>query len=310
MKKLDKNFMKNLFEKKQTVIFLALLCTALWGSAFPGVKMSYEYFHIEKADIGGSMLLAGTRFMLAGIIALLLHFTYSKKILLPQKSQIKGIVITGVIQTGFQYLFFYISLSHLTGAKGAILTTTVTFFSVFLSHFMFHNDKINLSKIMGCSVGFAGILIINMKAGGNLGAFTLLGDGLMLLSTFCAALGALISKVVARKMNPVLLTGYQMAFGGAILVIIGIALGGKLESNSIYGLILLIYLALVSAIAFSIWTTLLKYNTPSRIVIFNFAIPIFGTILSAIFLNENIGSLQNVVALIFVCLGIYIVNRK
>lgn len=310
MKKLDKKFMENLFTKKQTVIFLALLCTALWGSAFPGVKMSYKYFNIEKLDISGSMLLAGTRFMLAGIIALLIHFVYTEKIVIPQKYEIKGILITGVIQTGLQYLFFYIALSHLTGAKGAILTTTLTFFSVFLSHIMFQNDKINLRKIMGCMVGFAGILIINMKNGGDLGEFTFIGDGLMLLSTFCAALGALISKVVARKINPVLLTGYQMTVGGALLVIIGIVLGGKLQSSTFYGVILLIYLSLVSAIAFSIWTTLLKYNIPSRIVIFNFAIPIFGTILSAIFLNEKIGSLQNVVALICVCLGIYIVNRK
>ncbi|MFA9376290.1 MAG: DMT family transporter [Lachnotalea sp.] len=301
---------ENLFKSTKSVILLAVLCTVLWGSAFPGVKMSYRYFHIESGDVSTTMLLAGARFFLAGVIALVVYFIYSKRIILPQKADIKGIILTGIIQTGLQYFFFYIALSHLSGAKGAILATTITFFSVFLAHIMFQNDKVNVRKIMGCIVGFAGIIIINLKNGGNLGKFSVLGDVFMLLSTFSAALGAMISKIVARKINPVLVTGYQMMLGGAMLAIVGGASGGELSTDSINGVVLLIYLAFVSAIAFSIWTTLLKYNKPSNITIFNFAIPIFGTSLSAIFLHESIGGIQNIAALICVCLGIYIVNKK
>lgn len=300
----------NLFEMKQSVILLAILCTALWGSAFPSIKISNQYFGITSDMIGKTMLLAGIRFTMAGVLTLLVYFITIRKIILPQKSDVKGIIITGIIQTGLQYLFFYIGLSNITGAKGAILATTITFFSVFLSHLMFQDDKLNLQKFLGCMIGFAGIIIINLKDGGNLGKFRLIGDGFMLLSTFSAALGAMISKVVSKKFNPVALTGYQMTLGGIILAIIGILAGGKLSSDSLNGYILLVYLSMVSAIAFSIWTTLLKYNQPSKIAIFNFAIPIFGTILSAIFLKESIFSIQNLIALLCVCSGIYVVNKR
>lgn len=300
----------NIFERKHFVIILAILCTALWGSAFPSIKISNQYFGITSDMIGQTMLLAGFRFTMAGVLTLLVYFISIRKIILPEKSQIKGIMLTGTIQTGLQYLFFYIGLSKITGAKGAILATTITFFSVFLSHIMFQDDKLTIRKFAGCFIGFAGIIIINLKNGGNLGKFSFTGDGFMLLSTFSAALGAMISKVVSRKFNPVALTGYQMTLGGILLTIVGIVTGGKLSSSSMNGYILLVYLSMVSAIAFSIWTTLLKYNQPSKIVIFNFAIPIFGTTLSAIFLKESILSIQNLIALICVCSGIYVVNKR
>ncbi|WP_099468596.1 DMT family transporter [Konateibacter massiliensis] len=300
---------ENIFKKRYTVILLAVLCTILWGSAFPGVKISYEYFGILNGEIGATMLLAGLRFTLAGVLTLAAYFISIKKVVLPQKNQVKGILITGVVQTGLQYLFFYIGLSHITGAKGAILATTITFFSVFISHIMFQDDKITVRKLAGCLIGFAGIIIINLKDGGALGGFRILGDVVMLLSTFSAALGAMISKVVARKINPVMLTGYQMILGGILLAAIGGVSGGTLSSSSVNGYILLIYLSLVSAVAFSIWTTLLKYNQPSKIAVFNFAIPIFGTILSAVFLGDSIMSIQNLIALVCVCLGIYVVNK-
>lgn len=303
------NEKKKIFEKNHYVILFALLCTVLWGSAFPGVKISYQYFGISNDRIGQTMLLAGFRFTMAGIITLVVSFISAGRMILPERQQIKGIVITGVIQTGLQYLFFYIGLSNITGAKGAILATTITFFSVFISHLMFQDDKLNLRKVTGCIIGFIGIIIINLKDGGNLGKFAFLGDGFMLLSTFSAALGAIISKVVAKKMNPVLLTGYQMTLGGTLLIIVGFLSGERLNSAPIKGYGLLLYLALVSAVAFSIWTTLLKYNQPSKIAIFNFAIPIFGALLSALFLGDAIVSIQNFLALICVCSGIYVVNK-
>lgn len=300
---------KNLFTNTFSVILLAIICTVLWGSAFPGIKLSYQYFNITGNTLGRTLLLAGIRFTMAGLMTLITYFILIRKIIFPSKSNIPGIFLTGIVQTTLQYLFFYIALSSLTGAKGAILASTITFFSVIISHFMFQNDKINIRKMIGCTIGFAGIVIINLKGGGNLGKFSILGDGLMLLSTFFAAMGAMISKVVASKFHSVLTAGYQMILGGILLTIIGIAKGGSLKSSSIYGYLLLIYLALLSAIAFSLWTTLLKYNQPSKIVIFNFAIPVFGSLLSAIFLKESFFSIQNLIALICVCTGIYVVNK-
>ena len=68
-------------------------------------------------------------------------------------------------------------------------------------------------------------------------------------------------------------------------------------------------MALLSTVAFSLWTILLKYNPVSKVTIFGFSIPVFGVALSGIFLGEQIFTLKNITALLFVCAGIIIVNK-
>lgn len=71
-------------------------------------------------------------------------------------------------------------------------------------------------------------------------------------------------------------------------------------------------MALISAVAYSLWAVLLKYNPVSRVTVFGFMNPVFGVILSALLLHESgqAFSLRGLTSLILVCIGIYIVNRS
>ena len=72
---------------------------------------------------------------------------------------------------------------------------------------------------------------------------------------------------------------------------------------------MLFYLATLSAVAYSLWGILLKYNPVSKVAVFGFMNPVFGVILSAIFLKENDAlGLTSLISLILVCIGIYTVN--
>lgn len=75
---------------------------------------------------------------------------------------------------------------------------------------------------------------------------------------------------------------------------------------------LLMYLGVLSAVAYTLWGVLLKYNPVSRVTVFGFMNPVFGVILSAIFLGESGQALtwNTLAALVLVCLGIYVVNRE
>jgi drug/metabolite transporter (DMT)-like permease len=67
-------------------------------------------------------------------------------------------------------------------------------------------------------------------------------------------------------------------------------------------------MALLSAMAFSIWTALAKYNKMSKIAVYNFLTPVFGALLSALFLGEALLTFRNILALLLVSAGIGIVN--
>ena len=107
-----------------------------------------------------------------------------------------------------------------------------------------------------------------------------------------------------------MLSGWQFVCGGLIMVVCGLMFGGRLKVVTPAGIAILTYLAVVSAVAYSLWGILLKYNPISRVAVFGFMNPVFGVILSAIFLREA-GSLgvMCMISLVLVCVGIYIVNR-
>ena len=70
-------------------------------------------------------------------------------------------------------------------------------------------------------------------------------------------------------------------------------------------MILLIYMALISAVAYTLWGILLKYNPVSKVSIFGFTNPVFGVILSAIILREgNVFGMKDLIALVLVSIGI------
>ena len=80
--------------------------------------------------------------------------------------------------------------------------------------------------------------------------------------------------------------------------------------HSLSAVAILGYLTLLSAVAFALWSMLLKVNRVSMIAPFNFVIPVAGTVLSAIFLGENILDIKYAVALVLVCSGIWWVNKR
>ena len=300
---------KNFFQKNINIIICCIFCTALWGSAFPCVKLGYELFNISVDDIFSKILFAGWRFFLAGIIVLLITACIQKKFPKLKKEAIKSVVILGFIQTTLEYIFFYIGLSYASGFKGAILNPTSTFMMIILAHFFYKDDKLTFRKTLGCIVGFLGIIIVNLSGDVN-SQSSFLGEGCLIISALAFAIGSIISKEATKiESNPMIVTGYQLLIGGFILIVFGLIGGGKLQVTSTSAFMLFLYLALLSSIAFSLWTTLFKYNPVSKVSIFNFLTPIFGTILSALILSEDVFNLKNISALILVCFGIYIVNK-
>ena len=96
------------------------------------------------------------------------------------------------------------------------------------------------------------------------------------------------------------------------MVCCGAALGGRLEIVTAGGILMLLYLGMLSAVAYSLCAVLLKYNPVSKVAVFGFMNPVFGVILSALLLGEGEQAFgwKSLAALILVCAGIFAVNRK
>lgn len=300
---------KNFFTKPLNIFICAIIATFLWGSAFPAIKIGYELFEIPSGDIASKMLFAGIRFTLAGIFVTIFNTVMHKMLVLPQKKQLGGILLLGFIQTTVQYIFFYISLIYLSGVKGSILNSIGNFFAVILAHFCFKSDRLNLTKVIGCCLGFGGVVLCCLGGGSMDMSFTFMGDGFILIAAFCFASGSVITKFVTRQADSVMVTGINLSFGGILLVAIGLIFGGRLSVPSLSAFAMLMYLALLSSVAFAVWAQLLKHNPVGKISVYCFLNPVFGVILSGIFLGDEFFNLSTLAALALVSLGVYIVNR-
>lgn len=299
---------KQIFTDPRAVLLTAVACSLLWGSAYPCIKIGYRLFQIEEGGAASKILFAGIRFTLAGLMTLGAGQAAGGRLWGLRKNSLVSVGLLGLVQTTLQYVFFYIGLSNTTGVKGSVLNATGTFLAVLLAHFFCKGERMNGQKAIGCAVGFAGIIIINL-GGGMDAAFRLTGEGFMILAAFSFAVGSLISKKAAQGNDSVMVTGYQLAAGGVLLLGAGLVGGGELPVIQWSGVLLLLYLAFLSAAAFSLWTILLKYNQVAKVTVYNFLVPVFGVLLSALFLGENILRWQNAAALLLVCAGIYFVNR-
>ena len=298
------------FARRHVAYACATLCCLLWGSSYPAIKSGYELFQIATDDIPSKVVFAGYRFLFAGALLLLFALAQRKPIARLTPAQFGQLTILGLTQTTIQYTFFYIGLAYTTGVNGSIMNATGTFFSVLLAHFIYHNDKLSYNKTLGCILGFAGVMLVNFHSGLSEFHFVWNGDGFVVLAAFILSAATLYGKRISQNVDPTVMTGWQLAIGGLVLVIGGYVTGGTLEVHSFTAAAVLGYLTLLSSVAFALWSVLLKVNRVSMIAPFNFVVPVAGTVLSAIFLGENILDIKYAIALVLVCSGIWWVNKR
>ena len=300
---------KSILGNPKMVLPSAMLCCLLWGSAFPLVKIGFSWLNISSEDIPTEILYAGLRFTLAGVIAIIITSLISGKFLRPTMKSLPKVFSLSMFQTILQYLFFYIGLSNTSGVKASVIEAMNVFVALIVSCLIFRMEKITAAKIIGSVIGFAGVVIINVSKGDLAGGLTLKGEGFILISTVAYAFSSVLMKHWSNEENPMMMSAWQFLLGGIVMSILGFALGGRISGFDLKSVLLLIYLASLSAIAYSLWASLLKYYPVSRIAVYGFMNPVFGFILSAFLLGESEAfGLKSIAALVLVCLGIYIVN--
>lgn len=303
---------KNTLTKTGIVALLACVCCILWGSAIPVIKTGYRLMEVDAADTASQIVFAGVRFTLAGLLVLIFASIREKKVLIPDRTILKYAVPVCLAQTVGQYFFFYIGVAHTSGVKGGIITGLGNFIAILMSCLIVRNERMTGRKMAGCVLGFAGVVVINLMGKSLDMGFTLTGEGFILISQVAYGISTILINIYSKKVSPVVLSGTQFTMGGIVLTLIGVGMGGHLGNVTAVGVVSIFYLAMVSAVAYTLWSVLLTWNDVSKVAIFGFVNPLCSVILSALILGEvkqafNTGSLA---ALLLVCAGIYIVNCR
>lgn len=243
--------------------------------------------------------------MLAGLLLLGFSWLRQKKPSFPNRRTLPYVMRLGLCQTVLQYGLLYIGLANTSGTKGAVLNQINVFFLVLLTPLFFKTEKLTRRKIVGCGIGFAGIIVMNLRGM----RFCLeWGDLIVILSSCFAAVGYLLAKAMPAGSDPIQTTGWQQMFGGGVLLVLGLLSGGRLKEWNLPGVATFLFLVVCAAAAYSLWFYLLQRNDVGRISVYKFLTPIFGVALSGMLLGESIFTIENIAALVLVCVGLIISN--
>lgn len=300
---------KNIFTSPMMVVIGAILCCALWGSATPFIKLGYRViFPSGGPDVPSTILFAGIRFFFAGVITVAIYSIARRRLLYPQPKNLTKVGIVAVFQTIVQYFFFYVGLVNTSGAKGTVISGSSSFFAILVSSLIFKQEKLTVKKVLACVIGFLGIIAVNLNGLDFNMNFT--GDAFVLFSAISLGISSVLIKIFSKDEDAVVISGYQFIMGGAVMVLVGLCFGGKIEAFDLAGFGILVYLALLSAVAYALWGLLLKHNPVSKVTIFSFMTPVFGVLLTKLMLPDEstVDPISLIIALVLVCVGVFMLN--
>lgn len=309
---MTQNKQQSIFSNPIILTLIALLCCALWGSATPAIKTGYRLLQIS--GVPSIILFAGIRFFLAGILTVIIFSIARRKFLYPKKENIGRILTVSAFQTVIQYIFFYLGLAYTSGVKGTVASGTNAFFSLLVAALIFKQEKLTWKKILACVMGLAGIVLINLNGlTFSSDLLDLMGVGFVILASVAYSVSTVLIKKYSAFEDPVTVSGYQFIIGGAFMILVGLVSGGNINFASVGGVADLIYLAFLSAIAYSLWGILLKHNPVSKVAVFTCSTPIFGTVLTMLLLpgeSDKINPINLVITLVLISSGILMINYK
>ena len=278
---------------------LLILLALIWASAFFNIKIATYSF--------GPITIAFLRVFFGAIPVLLL--CYYKKIKIEAFSKDwYWFAMIGFINLVAPFFLIAYGVQSVQSNLAAILMSTTPLSSTVLGHFYTKNEKFNFIKTIGILIGFSGILYLfsdNILINEN----NFFSAILILLGSTCYVIGGVLTLKISKKKNENV-TGSILVWAVLILIpIVSIVEQPWNVSPRLDSTISVIYLGLVSTgIAWLLRFRILVNNGLIFQSQVSYLIPIFGTILSYIFLKELI-TFKVLLSLIAVSVGIYFVRK-
>ena len=225
-------------------------------------------------------------------------------------SEILKIALLGALFFGFFPWAFSASLQYTTASRGAIGLSTIPIQTLIIAA-LFGREVLSRNKIVSVGLAFAGIAIVfGPEALEAAGSDVLLGDALMLLGAFSAAVYSVFGRTTLGRHGPVFVTALAMIFGALSLLPLAAAGGAvaAIPTFSREGWYAVLFLGtLGGAIQFSLFTWALRWLPPTRTVIYLTLNPISAMLLAVAILGESVTAVL-ITGLVFVLSGIFLAN--
>ncbi len=264
------------------VLVWCVLCL-IWSSTWLFIKLGL-------ADLP-PVSFAGIRFVVAasvlwGIVAI-------RRSPLPKGFRAWGfLALTGFLAFSLNYGLLFWGEQRTSSGLAAVLQATIPAFGLALAHLLLPSDRMTLPKVLGVSLGIAGVAVIFSDRTTLAGEDALRGGIAIVAGAFAVALSNVLVKSRGASFDPVILAGVQMTFGLVPLVAAGFLLEGSPLAFrwTPRAVLSVLYLALVgSVIAFLLFYWLLQRMDVTKVLLIALVTPVLAVALGAAVLGERFG---------------------
>ncbi len=279
-----------------------VLCL-IWSSTWLFIKLGL-------ADLP-PVSFAGIRFVVAasvlwGIIAI-------RRTPLPRGARAWGfLALTGFLAFSLNYGLLFWGEERTSSGLAAVLQATIPAFGLGIAHLLLPSDRMTVPKVLGVSLGIAGVAVIFSDRTTLVGADALHGGIAIVAGAFAVALANVLVKSRGASLDPVILAGVQMTFGLVPLVVAGFLLEGSPLAFrwTPRAVVSIFYLALVgSVIAFLLFYWLLQRMDVTRVLLIALVTPVLALALGAAVLGERLGG-RAVIGTVMILGGVFLGMRR
>lgn len=264
-------------------LILAFLAVYLiWGSTYLGIRFAVETMP--------PFTMAGLRFLAAG--AALYGWASWRGAARPSRIQWRSALIIGSLLLVMGNGMLTWAELYVPSGAAALIVTTVPMWMVALEALRPGGARPSPRAIVGLLIGIGGIAILIGPQELNGSGIHPGGAGAICLACFCWALGSIYSRSAPQVPSTIQNVGMQMLLGGAILLVLGIALGERLDPSVVSqrSLWALVYLAAIGGVvSYSAYVWLLKVSTPAKVSTYAYVNPVVAVLLGWWLANETLG---------------------
>jgi len=287
-------------KNKKLILYLVLLATMIfWAASFIFIKLSLR----EMSPFN----LALYRFTIA---TPLLYIVMRRRISFPHLRDFPALIFLALSGVTLLYAIQFLALLYTTATNSSILMNTSAIFVSILSFFL--GERFSFKKLFGVLIAFTGVFLTVFRGAINfLSSETLIGDLLILFDAFLWALYTIAGKKLLNRYSSETLTFYAFLFGTVMLFPFAFYEGFAHPLN--FSLILwtsLLFLSIFcSVIGYLAWYYALREMDATKVAVFIYLIPLITAIIAHIVLNEDVGILTAVGA-VLVIFGVYLVEKS
>jgi drug/metabolite transporter (DMT)-like permease len=258
-----------------------LIVIILWAICYPLITTGlteFPPFHFATLR----SVLAGASLLVAGVIL--------KRSLVPERSTWSALIVISLTFTSMGFTGMFLAGGRVTPGLATVIANIQPLLAALLGYF-FLTERLTRENGLALLVGFTGIVVIAYPGLADLSSnSTVAGIGLVLVGASGVAIGNVMLKNIANRVDPVIAMAWILLLGAIPLAIAALIFEPAdtihWSLSSIINLLVLSVLG--TALAFVWWLDLLRRIDLNVLNAYTFLTPVFALIIGILFYSERL----------------------